>query len=385
MKKIAHLTSVHPPFDTRIFHKECKTLASAGYDVVLIAPHIRDEIVDGIKLRAVSKPRNRLMRIICTDWQVFILALRERAAVYHFHDPELIIPGLFLKLMTRAKIIYDVHEDNPGAIMERHWIPGPLRKGLSELFGFAEKLIARIFDALITADDVVAKHFKTNTTDIITLFNFPLSSLYENDIVKIPERFETMPLSLVYVGVMGRIRGLWLMLEAMEILLCEFGLDVKLTLAGDIFEERERHDFEVYVEHSNSLKERVVWLGRIPQAEVARVLAKADIGWVPLAPISKFHKNIPTKLFEYMASGLPVVGSDLPPIRRFVEAAQAGILAVPDSPRSHAEQILYLSQNPDLSRQMGENGRQAFRDQYNWESEALKLLKLYQGLVVVTY
>jgi hypothetical protein len=46
--KICILTSVHPPFDTRIYYKQAKSLAKAGYDVTLIAQHDRDEVVDGI-------------------------------------------------------------------------------------------------------------------------------------------------------------------------------------------------------------------------------------------------------------------------------------------------------------------------------------------------
>ncbi len=380
--RIVHLTSVHPYNDTRVFHRECRTLALAGHDVTLIAPQRRlDETVSGVRVLFVLKPNNRLWRILFTDWQVFFRAIVERADVYHFHDPELVLVGLLLKLVTGAHVIYDVHEDNPSAILERDWIPGPLRKWLSRGFGNVERLVARFFDAIITADDAVALHFEGANKKIVTLFNFPLKAMYDSRLHRVHSPLESKPVSLVYVGVMGRIRGLWLMLNAVEILLRDRHLNVELVLAGEIFDVHEAADFRAYLEENEILKGRVHWLGRVPQSEVVKLLSEADVGWVPLAPIAKFYKNIPTKLFEYMACGLPVVGSDLPPIRRFVQDAQAGLLAAPADPQAHADQILCLVQNPELARQMGERGYRAFLEEYNWESEGQKLLHLYNYLM----
>lgn len=63
MKKICILTSVHPAFDVRIFYKEARTLARAGYDVTLIAQHDKNEIVDGVKVIALPKAKNRFFRV----------------------------------------------------------------------------------------------------------------------------------------------------------------------------------------------------------------------------------------------------------------------------------------------------------------------------------
>jgi glycosyltransferase involved in cell wall biosynthesis len=86
-------------------------------------------------------------------------------------------------------------------------------------------------------------------------------------------------------------------------------------------------------------------------------------------------------MFEYMAAGLPMVGSDLPPIRKFLQTANAGLLAVPSDPRSHAEKIHSLVESPELARQMGQNGRRAFQTKFNWTSEEQKLISLYRELL----
>jgi hypothetical protein len=65
-KKIVHFSSAHPCFDIRIFVKECKTLAEAGYNVVLVVTHDKDEVVDGIKIKSVAKPKNRRERMFKT-------------------------------------------------------------------------------------------------------------------------------------------------------------------------------------------------------------------------------------------------------------------------------------------------------------------------------
>ena len=79
--KICILTSVHPPFDGRVFHKEVKTLVKAGYDVVLIAQHNKEEVVDGIKIIPLPKPRNRFERMTRVVWKLFKLALKEKADI----------------------------------------------------------------------------------------------------------------------------------------------------------------------------------------------------------------------------------------------------------------------------------------------------------------
>jgi len=84
--KVCILTSVHPPFDTRIFQNEAKSLTMAGYDVRLIAQHDKQETVDGIRIVPLPRPKNRFERMTRTAWLVYRKALEIDADICHFQD-----------------------------------------------------------------------------------------------------------------------------------------------------------------------------------------------------------------------------------------------------------------------------------------------------------
>jgi len=91
--------------------------------------------------------------------------------------------------------------------------------------------------------------------------------------------------------------------------------------------------------------------------------------------------SYPTKMFEYMAMGLPVVVSDVPLYREVIESADCGFCVDPESPQAVADAIGWLISNPDRAAQMGQRGRQAVLDRYSWEPESRKLFRFYQDLL----
>src|SRR6476469_5707469 len=129
---VVQLTSVHFADDLRII-KECRSLAGAGYQVTLIAPHPSDEITGGVQIRGVPVVEGRLRRMTLTVWRTYREAVRQRADIYHFHDPELIPVGLLLKARGK-KVVYDAHEAYPQKILCKSWIPIKLRPVVSRLF-----------------------------------------------------------------------------------------------------------------------------------------------------------------------------------------------------------------------------------------------------------
>lgn len=367
--KVCILTTVHPPFDTRIFHKEAKTLARAGYEVILIVQHNKKEVVDGIKIIPLPKPRNRFVRIFGLTWRTFFIALRQRADVYHFHDPELLPVGVLLKLLTRAKVIYDVHEDVPEQILTKYWIPAFLRRLMAIAFNVVEKLLARAMDAVVVATEGIAEKFQGGNPTII--HNYPdLRMLPSASSVPREEKEKV----LVYVGAISRIRGALEMIQALELLDHIDGL--RLDLIGKFDPPELEQELQAMAGYR-----RVRFLGWMPWHSAWEISRRGYAGLVLFLPAPNHDKALPNKLFEYMAVGLPVVASNFPLWREIVEGNDCGICVDPLDPKAIADAIEYLITHPEKARKMGENGRWAVEEKYNWKIEGQKLLRLYEELL----
>jgi hypothetical protein len=108
MIKVCHITSVHCWDDTRIFFKECVTLANNGYKVALVAPNAKNQVVQNVQVFGVENHRkSRLFRATVVAFSVFKKAFRTRSEIYHFHDPELIWVGILLRILGK-RVIFDV-------------------------------------------------------------------------------------------------------------------------------------------------------------------------------------------------------------------------------------------------------------------------------------
>ncbi|HOM11522.1 MAG TPA: glycosyltransferase family 4 protein [Spirochaetota bacterium] len=359
--KVAHLSSAHPPADTRIFYKECRTLAQAGYEVVLIIPHDRDEIVNGVRIRAVSKPTSRFDRMMSTVREVYRAALEEDAIIYHFHDPELIPVGILLKNKGK-KVIYDVHEDLPRQVLTKPWIKPFLRRVVGAGAQAVEKFCAHYFDRIITVTSTIAERFPENKTTIV--HNYPiLEEFAGTDFIPYQKR---NPL-VVYVGGITVIRGIKEMVNAMNLIPETLG--ARLVLAGKFSPPALENDVSSMAGWSN-----VEYLGWQSRDEVADLLSKARIGLVLLHPTLNYMDAFPIKMFEYMAAGIPVVASNFPLWRKIVSEIGCGLVVDPLNPQAIADAVQWLLAHPVEAELMGKRGQDAVIKKYNWHTEAQNLL-----------
>lgn len=369
------LVSVQQPFEVRLFHREAKTLAGAGYLVTIIAQCDETKFVDGIRIIGLGKARNRFFRMARTV-RIFARALAEKADVYQVQNPELLLWGVLLRLFTRCPVVYDVHEDFPAAVKIRNWIPRYLRGHLSFVVDVYERTLTRFIDCVITADEQISSRFLHSNKKVVTLSNFPrLSYLKRSSNAEKPSKSLK---TLIHPGSLSTERGGDVMLDAFKIV----GKDIqetRLLLIGN-FNTSYGMNFKKKVKEYG-LEESIDFIDYLPHEHVLEYIAKSTVGLSLLQPVSKFMKNIPQKVFEYMACAIPSVVTDLPPIRPFIEASQAGILVPPSDPEKIAEAIIFLLQHPEEARRMGKNGRQAVMEKYNWEKESAKLLALYEELL----
>ena len=362
--KVAHLSSAHTRNDTRIFIKQCRSLAFYGYEVTLIvADGQGDEFKEKVNIIDVGNLPGRFNRIFKTTIRVLKMAIKLDADLYHFHDPELLLAGIMLKLRGK-KVIFDMHENLAAQIRDKEWIPGLFRGLLSIICKLVQIIILPIFDNIVLAEACYSEIWLPGCKTT-TIKNFPILSEFSNNIPKSSVKEN----AVCYIGGVTYIRGL------KEMVLATNKAKVKLILAGPCSEETFK-DISSYTEWSTT-----EFLGRVGRKEVASIFSRSIAGLVVLHPSPNYITTEPTKMFEYMAAGIPVIASNFPLWSNIIKDNDCGLSVDPLDPQAIAAAINFMINNPKLVQQMGEKGKRAVVERYNWGIEEAKLINLYKSLL----
>lgn len=235
------------------------------------------------------------------------------------------------------------------------------------MFSFAAKRL----DFVTVADLGTRSQFRRSTSRVATIFNFPRLELFPSQLRTDTENCE---FDLVYHGTNHRYY-LSLLLDVDQQLM-GLGKTVTWYVFGTF---AELDWFKLELNHRNA-ESRFFIGGLVPHDQVFSEVLRAKIGIIPLPALPKYLNNIPQKLFEFMALGLPAVLSDLPPSRPFIEESTAGLMVDPKDPVAYAKAIVKLLDNPSICQAMGKRGRKLVEQKYNWDIESKKLILLVNAL-----
>ncbi|MFZ7134527.1 MAG: glycosyltransferase family 4 protein [Eubacteriales bacterium] len=364
MKRICHITSMHKRYSTRIFQKQCSSLAKNGYDVFLVVNDEKpDELIDGVHIVSTGfEPRNRKEIFIESKSKLFDKAIQIDAEIYQLHDPDLIPLGMRLKRRGK-KVIFDSHEDMPTLILDKKWIPKIFRSIISGVYEIYEKRTLSKFDGLISVTPHIVERLKKINKNTVMITNYPI--INKNVLSRNPKK------QICFAGGIGPQWCHYEILDAIE------GIaNIKYILAG-----RGSRD---YIE---TLKKKPSWskvefVGFVNKKEVEKIYSESTIGMsVNYASQIENEGTLGNnKLFEYMSAGMPVICSNYKLWKEIVEDNNCGICVDPKNSAQIKKAITTILNDPNMADTMGINGRKVVEKKYNWSSQEVILTEFYDNI-----
>ncbi len=363
------MTTVHHPYDPRIYHKECQSLQNAGYEVTLIAQEDEKEPqkANPIHHIPVKQYSSRFKRIIFGTFEAYKKARKLKADVYHIHDPELLPTAWLLKKKDNV-VIYDIHEDYITGIMQKDYLKTPLKKVVATIYKFMENFFSRNLELCLAE-----KYYKEMYPRGKCILNYPMVN--ETFITHV--RVGPAENKLLYTGNVSLVRG-----ALFHARLPSIDTSISVHLVGKCPSDLAAEMYAV----SGNEKDNLVIEGIdsfVKKEEIdQRYLSRNWLAGIAIFPPTEHYmKKELTKFFEYMNAGLPIICSNFPVWKNFMDTYECGIAVDPYNDKAIQEAIDYIRKNPDEARRMGENGKKAVLEELNWRTEEQKLIAWYNKLL----
>jgi glycosyltransferase involved in cell wall biosynthesis len=372
--RICFLSSMHPPTDKRVFYKEAVALAAAGHDVVHVAPGDgREWTQSGVRIVTYAQARGLRERLFDMA-RLYRRARAVGADVYHCNEPDSWIVGAALRLFRGRAFIFDVHEHYPEDIAEFRF-PRWTRPAVRAIGSATMRWLSRFTSAIVLAKSSLLEQFSHLPADRVVLVENFVSL---EALTPAPRRARKGgPLRLIHLGLFSRVRG-WP--EVLKGFALARSKDIELLALGEINDGTEE-EFQAEVKRLG-LTGRVRYEKWVPYDEAMQHVNASHVGLVAFQPGLYSHVHaLPHKMFDYMAGELALIAPDFAvEVAAIVRDAKCGILVDPSNPRAIADAIDRLSDDPELLRTLGHQGRESVISRYNWEAEARKLIDLYRRL-----
>ena len=385
-------TKKYPP-DGRV-EREARDLIRAGHRLFLMArrgpEQPAEEVVNGVQVIRVPLPfqhKKAVADFIYFFFQRYFIFFyiirtcrRHGIEALHVHDLPYALATTLAGKFLRLPVIFDMHEHcvvmlsssfetkvyrkfKPFAFILLSLLRREERfacRRARKVIVVADEHIERINALGVPRDNIVVV---TNTEDMDHFGGLPFDEIlrlkYQKDFV------------ILYIGGFSPIRGLETVIEALPMVL-ERIPNARLLLVGD---GPSREELEGLA-RTKGLEERVCFTGFQPFEKLPSYIRISKVGVIPHISTPHIETTMPNKIFQFMMLGKPVIVSSVKPMMRVVDDAQCGLIFRQGDPQALAEAILQL-RDEDLCRRLGENGKRAVEDRYNWQQTVRSLLELY--------
>lgn len=269
------------------------------------------------------------------------------------------LTGLFSKLILRKKWIIDIRD---------LWIDASISLGFIKEGGLFEKISRYFMYICFKNADMVCTTTEGVASKLQLRYNIQNIAIIPNGVD--PDRFcpkvESKKNQIIYSGNVGHAQDLRNCILAMKEIVKS--KDIKLLIVGD---GDIKEELEELVKLEN-LEDTVIFKGLVPRDEIPKMISESLIGIAPLKKLECLDYAAPTKVFEYMACGVPFLGCGMGEIELLAAESGAGVIANND-PDDIANVIMDLIDNPEKSRKMGNNGINYVSTHYDRKKIALNL------------
>ena len=366
--------------DPRFFHRWAAGLAENGFDVSIV---MRGDAAtpaswQDIPISAVPFAPNLRSRVLNAH-RLYREALRHKADIYQCFEPEFLPWALLLKASTNAAVAYDSREDNPAYLLHKTFAPKPVLRAASRGLSLMEGFAAGNLDAVITADEGTANGLQGHARHMAVLHNFP-PEWFEEAAAAAQKPREQRSVDILYHGALPRYNADAL-LQTLDLVHHRHNIPATLRIVSRAFDIHPGYEELIRSDaRKRGIGDAVELLHALPYHHMPALVADCRVGLIPLPPMPKFFNNIPQKLFEFMAAGIPVVLSDLPPVQPFIKGMNVAMAVTPGDPAAYARAVADLFNHPQKADAMGERAAIHARATCSLKDEFVKVINLYRRI-----
>ena len=362
--------------DQRV-HKVCETISAnfPEYKITLIGRLKKDSTPVNQRTYNVHRIRLRFEKgfkfYAEYNLRLFLYLLFKPSGVYFSNDLDTLLPNFLLSKIKSSALIYDSHE----YFTEVPELLG--RKRVRAIWLRIESYILPKLKTMFTVNDTLARIYSEKYhIPVHVVRNVPNLVGYINNenVVNVREKYGIAPTDflLIYQGAINKDRGLEELIEAFNFLPEAYHL--LIIGSGDVY--------QTLLEKTMGLKlNHIHFTGQIPFSELVAYTFQADLG-VSLEKSTNLNYRyaLPNKVFDYIASGVPILVSPLTELCAILDKHDVGKLLPSHEPKVIAETIESIFANQNQLAIWKENTKKAC-EEYCWEKEEKKLISILLPLL----